>query len=216
MDGSFKSPHIHIIDVDFRRRAQISNVLTDRNFHTEIYEDPAEFIDNLPGHGAVLINDDPERDGLDEFFGRVRGQGRFYAVSVYSQAPAPHQIVRAIRNGAIDYLQWPFEPTLLDLTLRRLVEDGDRQLKIEQEKGHAKAKVARLTRRETDVLVSMLSGNSNKEVAEELAISPRTVEIYRKNMMSKLSARSASEAARIAIYAGLWEVRESLSPASVC
>lgn len=213
MDESSKDTHIHVIDVDFRRRAQISNALTSRNFHTEIYEDPAEFVDNLPSHGSILINEDPERSDLDTFFGLVRRQGRFYPISVYSQAPAPPRIVHAIRNGAIDYLQWPFEPALLDLTLQRLVEEGDRQLKIEHEKGRAKAKVAQLTRRETDVLVSLLSGNSNKEVAEELAISPRTVEIYRKNMMSKLSARSASEAARIAIYAGLWEVQGSPSGA---
>lgn len=214
MIESSRNSHIHIIDADFRRRAQISSALTSRNFHTEIYEDPGEFIASMPHHGSVLINEDPERDDLDEFFGTVRRRGRFYPVSVYSQAPAPQQIVRAIRNGAIDYLQWPFEPAQLDLTLQRLIEDGDRQLKIEQDKGRAKAKVAQLTRRETDVLVSLLSGNSNKEVAEELALSPRTVEIYRKNMMSKLSARSASEAARIAIYAGLWEVQETLSRAS--
>lgn len=215
MNEAFGSSHIHIIDVDFRRRAQISSALASRNFHTEIYEDATEFIDGLPSHGSVLINEDPERSDLDAFFGLVQRQGRFYPISVYSQAPAPPRIVRAIRNGAIDYLQWPFEPALLDLTLRRLVEEGDRQLKIEQEKGRAKAKVAQLTRRETDVLVSLLSGNSNKEVAEKLAISPRTVEIYRKNMMAKLSARSASEAARIAIYAGLWEVQESSPAASV-
>jgi len=206
--------HIHVIDADFRRRAQISSVLASRNFHTEIYEDAGEFIGAMPQHGAVLINEDPDGDDLKAFFGRVRQGGRFYPVSVYSHAPAPQRIVNAIRNGAIDYLQWPFEPAQFDLTLQRLIEEGDRQLKIEQEKGRAKAKVAQLTRRETDVLVSLLSGNSNKEVAEELALSPRTVEIYRKNMMSKLSARSASEAARIAIYAGLWEGQGSLSRAA--
>ena len=215
MHEVYKSSYIHVIDMDFRRRAQISSALMSRNFHTEIYEDPTEFLGNMPGHGSVLINEDPDRGNLEDFFGVVRQQGHFYPVSVYAQDPAPQQIVRAIRNGAIDYLQWPFEPNLLDLTLRRLVEEGDKQLKIEQERGVAKAKVAQLTPRETDVLVSMLSGNSNKEVAEELAISPRTVEIYRKNMMSMLSARSASEAARIAIYAGLWEAQERAVPASV-
>jgi FixJ family two-component response regulator len=214
MNETLKSSHIHVIDADFRRRAQISSTLTSRDFHTEIYEDPAEFLGNMPNHGSVLINEDPERDDLEAFFGMVREQGRFYPVSVYSQAPMPPRIVRAIRNGAIDYLQWPFDPALLDLTLRRLIEEGDRRLKVEQERGRAKAKVAQLTRRETDVLVSLLNGNSNKEVAEELAISPRTVEIYRKNMMSKLSARSASEAARIAIHAGLWEVQKTLAPAA--
>jgi FixJ family two-component response regulator len=212
MDALSRNAHIHVIDVDFRRRAQISNALVSRNLHTEIYEDPSEFLDNLPGQGSVLINEEPDRDNLESFFGLVRQQGRFFPISVYSHAPAPQRIVRAIRNGAIDYLQWPFEPQLFDLTLRRLIEEGDRHSKLERERGRAKAKIALLTRRETDVLVSLLAGNSNKEVAEELTISPRTVEIYRKNMMFKLNARSASEAARIAIYAGLWDAQEEASP----
>jgi len=203
-----KSSYIHVIDVDFRRRAQISNALVGCNFHTEIYEDPAEFLRNMPSDGCVLINEDPDGADLDEFFGTVRRQGRFFPVSVYSQEPAPQRVVSAIRNGAVDYLKWPFEQRLFEVTLRLLVEEGDRQAKIQREKGRAQAKIALLTPRETDVLVSLLGGNSNKEVAEELAISPRTVEIYRKNMMSKLNARSASEAARIAIYAGLWDAQE--------
>src|SRR5690606_15751564 len=98
MNELSKNAHVHVIDVDFRQRAQISSALVSRNLHTEIYEDPAEFLGNLPSFGSVLINEDPERDNLEEFFGQVRGQGRFYPVSVYSQAPEPQQIVRAIRN----------------------------------------------------------------------------------------------------------------------
>jgi two-component system response regulator FixJ len=109
-----------------------------------------------------------------------------------------------MRHGAIDYLRWPFDARVLDECLRRLFEEGDRRLKTEQERVEARIKVERLTERERDVLVSLLRGNSNKEVGAELGISPRTVEIYRKNMMEKLRARSPSEAARIGIYAGLW------------
>lgn len=202
-DGS----HVHVIDPDFRRRARISRDLIDREFHTEIYEDPSEFLQNLPDSGTVLISEQPAPDGLAQFFDVVRERGLYYPVSVYADSPSPEQIVRAMRHGALDYLQWPFDPDELAQSLRRVLSEGAQRVKIERERAEAKALINRLTDRERDVLLSLLKGNSNKEVAEDLAISPRTVEIYRKNMMDKLQARSASQAARIAIYAGLWEAR---------
>jgi two-component system response regulator FixJ len=62
-----------------------------------------------------------------------------------------------------------------------------------------------LSPREMDVLNSLVSGNANKQTAQELGISPRTVEIHRGNMMRKLNARSPSDAVRLALYAGLDE-----------
>jgi FixJ family two-component response regulator len=204
MESLASVSRVHVIDLDFRRRAQISRQLMSRDFHTEIYEDSAEFLGSLPNSGPVLLNEEPSQGSLAEFFGAMRQRGRFYPVSVYSDAPSPEQIVRAMRHGAMDYLQWPFDADTLDQSLRRLFEEGKRRLKVERERSEAREKVGKLTQRETDVLISLLRGNSNKEVAEELSISHRTVEIYRKNMMDKLNARSASEAARIGIYADLW------------
>ena len=204
MEALAKISHVHVIDLDFRRRAQIARELTNRDLHTEIYEEPAEFLHRLPSNGPVLINEEPDQGTLGQFFEEVRQAGRFFPVTVYSDAPSSEQIVRAMRHGAIDYLHWPFDAQVLDKCLRRLFEEGNRRIGIERERSEARTKVDRLTERERDVLVSLLRGNSNKEVAEELGISHRTVEIYRKNMMEKLRARSPSEAARIGIYAGLW------------
>ena len=204
MEALARISHVHVIDLDFRRRAQIARELTSRDLHAEIYEEPAEFLHRLPSNGLVLINEEPEQSTLGDFFSEVRQAGRFFPVTVYSHAPSTEQIVRAMRHGAIDYLRWPFEAGILEECLCRLLEEGDRRLKAELEKSEARTKVERLTNRERDVLVSLLRGNSNKEIAAECGISLRTVEIYRKNMMGKLQARSPSEAARIGIYAGLW------------
>ena len=111
-----------------------------------------------------------------------------------------------MREGAIDSLAWPFDAALLAGSLVRLGEEGDRRRKVELAKAEAKASVGQLTGREHDVLVSLLHGNSTKQIAAELDLSPRTVEIYRKNVMRKLDAKSASEAVRIGIYADLWEL----------
>lgn len=197
---------VHVIDFDTRRRAEISRELMARSVHAEIYEDIGEFLRILPSGGAVLIADRAERDGFSELFAGLRGKGRYYPVSIYCEAPQPEHVVRAMREGALDYLRWPFEPALLDETLRRLGEEGDRRRQVELARAQAKASVGQLTGREHDVLVSLLSGNSNKQIAAELELSPRTVEIYRKNVMRKLDARSTSDAVRIGIYADLWEL----------
>jgi two-component system response regulator FixJ len=110
-----------------------------------------------------------------------------------------------MREGAMDYLAWPFEPGLFQDTLRRLSEEGDRQRRIERARADARGRVEQLTGRERDVLVALLDGNSNKQIAALLDLSPRTVEIYRKNVMRKFDAKSTSEAVRIGIYADLWE-----------
>ncbi|WP_165271667.1 response regulator transcription factor [Pelagerythrobacter rhizovicinus] len=197
---------VHVIDFDSRRRAEISRDLMERRIHAEIYENIDEFLRILPPHGAVLMVERIDGDVLSEFLAGLRGRGRYYPVSVYCEAPQPEQVVHAMREGALDYLRWPFEPELLDDTLRRLGEEGDRRRKIELARAQAKASVEQLTGREHDVLVSMLKGNSNKQIASELDLSPRTVEIYRKNVMRKLDAKSTSEAVRIGIYADLWEL----------
>lgn len=174
-----------------------------REVHAEIYEDTSEFLRIMPSGGAVLMVEQRE---LGDFLAALRGRGRYYPLSLYSDAPQPDMVVRAMREGALDYLRWPFEPDLLDDALRRLGDEGDRRRKVEVARARAHASVEQLTGRERDVLISLLHGNSNKQIAAELDLSPRTVEIYRKNVMRKLDARSTPDAVRIGIYAGLWEL----------
>jgi two-component system response regulator FixJ len=112
-------------------------------------------------------------------------------------------VVKALHAGAIDYLEWPFAPVLFETSLRRFAEEGERRRNVEQYKVTAKSLTRKLTARELDVLILLAKGNANKDIARELNLSPRTVEIYRKKMMHKLNAKTASDAVRIAIYSDL-------------
>ena len=200
--------HIHVIDPDFRRRARISHELMRRDFHAEIYEDLEEFGSRIPDEGTVLAIDDPARCDARGLMELLEGTGRRLPVAMYSDEPSPEKIVNAMLEGALDYLQFPFEPKLLDTAVARLSSDGERRAEQDRRRAHAKAAVEELSARELEVLASMVQGNSNKEIAQELGISPRTVEIHRGNMMRKLRARSTSDAIRLAVYAGLDEVQE--------
>jgi two-component system response regulator FixJ len=111
--------------------------------------------------------------------------------------------VQAMKAGALDFIEKPYEADLLmhiiDTAFSRLEQDSTAAARVDI----AKAKIAKLSPRECDVLMGLIEGRSNKVIAYELDISPRTVEIYRANLMEKLEVRSLSEALRVAFAAGL-------------
>ena len=111
--------------------------------------------------------------------------------------------VQAMKAGALDFIEKPYEAeTLLrtvDAAFSRLAQDSAAAAHAET----ARAKIGALSPRERDVLTGLIEGRANKVIAYELDISPRTVEIYRANLMTKLGVRSLPEALRIAFAAGM-------------
>jgi FixJ family two-component response regulator len=194
---------IHVIDHDSRRRASIAREFLGRGFHAEIYEDLTEFKDRMPSGGYVFAHDDTNHCDPKQLRELMGDQEIPLPVTFYSSEPAPERIVQAMQLGAWDYLRWPFASELLDSSLRTLAAVGDRLIGEHRRRIEARAKVERLTARERDVLKLMVQGHANKNIAMELDISPRTVEIHRGNMMRKLQANTTSDAVRIALYAGL-------------
>jgi len=113
--------------------------------------------------------------------------------------------VRAMKGGAVDFIEKPFEKvvllTAITAAFERLDDAGARAARA----GDAAVAIAALTNREQDVLRGMAQGLPNKTIAFDLAISPRTVEVHRANLMAKLQVKNLSEALRIAFAAGLQE-----------
>lgn len=197
---------IHVIDPDYRRRARVSSEFSIRNVHVEIYEDLAEFRHRNPCEGFIFAADhDEESCDLSKVVEAVKECGTALPIVVYGRHPATRKVVSAMLSGALDYLEWPFDPQALGLTFQRLATEGVYRVMQEQRRSVAKAQVGLLTPREKQVLVRIADGLSNKETALMLQISPRTVEIHRGNMMRKLNAQSAADVVRIALYAGVDE-----------
>jgi two-component system response regulator FixJ len=110
-----------------------------------------------------------------------------------------------MKNGAVDFLEKPFEKA----ELMRALDAGFHRLDHRQDElasaREAQVRVAALTPREREVLQGLVRGHPNKTIAYDLGISPRTVEVHRANVMSKLNVHSLSDALRIAFAAGLEE-----------
>lgn len=193
--------NLYLIDEDYRRRAAISHLLTSVSLHLEPFEDVADFTVHPPRHGIILVHDVGDRVArLEQYFART---GTWSPQIAYSEQPDTARIVDAMRAGAVDYVAWPIDPEAVANAVRRAVELDDPLRRARQRIYDARRQVEKLTGREKEVLSGVVVGLSNKSIADRLHISPRTVEIHRANMLTKLQARNSPDAVRIAVEAGI-------------
>ena len=113
--------------------------------------------------------------------------------------------VAVMKSGAVDFVEKPYEPARLITCIEAAFEQLDESRSRHMHGEAARAQLAVLSLRERDVLAGLLEGHANKVIAYNLGISPRTVEVYRCNLMTKLKARSLSQVLRIAFSAGMTE-----------
>jgi len=114
--------------------------------------------------------------------------------------------VQAMKAGAVDFIEKPFERAVLLGAIEAGFARIDHAERRHARSGEAKARLKTLTPRERDVLRGLANGHPNKAIAYDLGISPRTVEIHRANLMSKLEVASLSAVLRIAFAAGMGEI----------
>ena len=193
---------VHVIDPDVRRRARVSRELNTYSLHVEIYEDIQEFLQIAPAEGLVLAADGSEGQRIGEI---LRTSSIHLPVVGYAEDPSTGEVVEAMLAGATGFLRWPFDDREFIDTLNRMSNEGELRVRRELFLFEAKTQVESLSRRERQVLTALIGGLSNKQIGEALEISPRTVEIHRSHMMTKLKARSVADAVRMALYAGLDE-----------
>lgn len=190
-----------LLDAHTRRRAAICHALSRSHVHVEPFENVAELAGAWPRSGVILVHDDV--GAIDELIEAMAEHGEWFPIIAFGEEPDDRSIVRAVLDGAIDYIVWPIDADELkdriDSSIARAARIGSAKLREVM----ARASIERLTRREREVLGGVASGLSNRLIGQKLAISPRTVEIHRANMLSKLGAHHTSDAIRIAIEAAL-------------
>lgn len=192
---------IALIDKDVHRRAAIVHALSLAQLHVEPYETVAELAHHWPERGAMMIYDDP--GAVAGLLTEMSADGAWLPVVAYSEAPSAERIVRAVLDGALEYLNYPVDPAEVGRGIAKATDRANNQAKIKFRENAARSLVDKLTGREREVLTGVASGLSNRKIGEQLSISPRTVEIHRANMLGKLNARHTSEAIRIAIEANM-------------
>lgn len=176
--------------------------LYSKGFHVEIYEGVGEFSQRVPANGVLLAHDCPEIDP-DELFGLIEAEAGYLPVGMYAASPSAAMIVRAMRRGAVSYLEWPLEAAQIEYALDDLAQRGKHEAALARRNAESCAAVSSLSKREIQVMRELIGGASSKQIGRNLAISPRTVDIHRGNIMSKLKVNTVADLVRIGIYAGI-------------
>ena len=117
-----------------------------------------------------------------------------------------------MKIGAADFLEKPFDEDVLLATVRSALNRQDSEGKRQADRLNVENRLATLSNRERDVLEGLVAGLANKQIAFDLKISPRTIEIYRANLMTKMQAASLSDLVRMALIAGILDGADSPRP----
>lgn len=196
--------HVYVVDDDDAVRASLLGLIaTRRDVAARGFPSGDAFLDALAelAPGVLLLDVHmPGRSGL-EVLSALRARG-FASLLVTGQGNAAIA-VQAMKNGAFDFIEKPYDPELLLDLIEAAFAHLDRTSTGNAREQEAIGKIERLSPREHDVLAGLIAGKANKVIAYELDISPRTIEIHRANLMTKLDVRSLPDALRIAFAAGL-------------
>lgn len=194
---------LHFIDSDSRHRAELARAGFSLGHHSEVYGDLSELAVHPPREGIIIARDTPGEGGVAMILERLSRLGIWLPLIAIDVDPRPGRIVEAIKAGALDYLSLPLEAERFERCLARIEKEAEVFGAARRRMIEARERIASLSVREREVLEWLAEGSSNKVIARELDISPRTVEIHRANMMHKLGARHAAEAVRLKLEAKL-------------
>ncbi|WP_029934622.1 response regulator FixJ [Sphingomonas sp. UNC305MFCol5.2] len=202
-------PLIHIIDDEDSVRRGASFFLKTSGYAVRTWESGVSFLKEVrhAETGCILLDIRmPEMDGL-EVQQQLNERGVTMPVIVLTGHGDVGIAVKAMKSGAIDFLEKPFDTDALHEAIQRGFEQLNSEKDVMVRAAEAEVVLGALSDRERQVLEGLAEGYPNKTIAYDLGISPRTVEVHRANIMTKLRARSLSEALRIAFAAGMGEGR---------
>jgi two-component system response regulator FixJ len=196
---------VHIIDDDDALRDSLAFLLASAGIETKTYESAADFLAEAASlTGGCIVTDVrmPDLSGID-MLRRLRAQGNTMPVIVMTGHGDVPMAVEAMKIGASDFFEKPFEDTALLDAVRSCIAQQQGDAERTALRGRILERIATLTNREQQVLRGLVAGKPNKIIAFDHGISPRTVEIYRANVMTKMEAATLSDLVKMAMLAGI-------------
>ncbi|HWY65629.1 MAG TPA: response regulator FixJ [Rhizomicrobium sp.] len=194
--------YVYVVDDDADIRDSMRLLLEVAGFKVRCFTSARHFLaDDHPKHGCLIADVRmPDMSGLDLQVEVTRRHIGLPVIIITGHGDVP-LAVQAMKAGAIDFLEKPFDDDLMLTSVRRAMEVGSQARSRSAESQAAKELLSSLTPRERSVLDKLVQGRSNKIVAHELGISPRTVEIHRAHIMTKMEASSLSDLVRLVLAA---------------
>jgi len=196
---------VYVIDDDDAVRDSLAFLLASAKVSARTFGSVSAFLDAFPTLAPGCVITDvrmPDIDGL-ELLKRLRAMNPALPVIVITGHGDVPMAVEAMKIGAVDFLEKPFDDDALLTSVRSALNRHEKDAQREAERQDILERIAALSARERQVLGSLIQGHPNKVIAFDLGISPRTVEIYRANVMTKMQANSLSNLVRMGLLAGI-------------
>jgi RNA polymerase sigma factor (sigma-70 family) len=190
---------VFVVDDDASIRDALSLLISLKGLRASVYSSAEDFLSVYdPAWRGCLLTDlkMPGMSGLD-LQALLHQRGVSLPVVVLTAHGDVSTTRAALKNGAVDFLEKPVDDEVLLDVLRNAIRIDEERHRANTENAQAAARLARLTSRERDVLELLAQGLQHREIAERLAISPRTVEVYKARMMEKLQCRTLADVVRI-------------------
>jgi two-component system response regulator FixJ len=195
---------VHVIDDDDAVRESLEFLLRTARLNVRTYHSATAFLEALPRIQVGCVITDvrmPELSGID-LLKRLKELDRDVPVIVMTGHGDVPLAVEAMKFGAVDFFEKPFDDDALLAAVRSALRRREDDSKRKAELSQIHTRLKELSNRERQVLEGLVAGRPNKTIAYDLGISPRTVEIYRANLMTKMQASSLSDLVRMAVVAG--------------
>lgn len=196
-------PTVHVVDDDAAIRDSLAFLLETAGLVCRTYDSAAALLSEIATLEPGCIVTDvrmPDMSGL-EMVRRLTALGVRQPVIVMTGHADVPLAIEAVRAGVKDFIEKPFDDELLLSSIRAALADQANSLEDERQAADVRERMSSLSTRERQVLEGLVAGHANKVIAFDLEISPRTVEVYRANVMTKMQARSLSELVRMAVVA---------------
>ena len=197
--------HVYVIDDDPSMRDSLDFLLGAAGFDVSLFDGATSFLKAHTDLGFGCVLSDVRMPGMDgmDLLRQLKAKASALPVIIMTGHGDIPLAVEAMKLGAFDFVEKPFEDERLIGAINTALQQGGDKTKGDALTRDIAARVASLSLRERQVLDGLLAGLSNKQIARDHGISPRTIEVYRANAMTKMQARSLSELIRLAVKANI-------------
>jgi RNA polymerase sigma factor (sigma-70 family) len=200
-EHSLAKSTVFVVDDDQAMRNSLKWLIESVGVAVESFASADDFLANYePGRRGCIVLDVrmPGMSGLDLQEHLVQQNIRIPTVIITGHGDVP-MAVRAMKAGAVDFIEKPFNDEALLDAIRRAIATEERQRNAQFEHREIQARIEHLTPREREVMNRVTDGSSNKEIANSLGVSAKTIEAHRARVMEKMQARSLAELVRMAL-----------------
>ncbi len=197
--------NVYVVDDDPTMRDSLDFLLGSANFNVVLFDTAADFLDAHSGLRSGCVVSDVRMPGIDgmDLLRCLKANASSLPVIIMTGHGDIPLAVEAMKLGAFDFVEKPFEDERLIGMIEAALQQSPDRTKSDAVSTEIASRIATLSQRERQVMDGLVAGLSNKLIAREHNISPRTIEVYRANVMTKMQAHNLSELIRLALRAGL-------------